>query len=829
MRKVAIGRNWIMAFLLAGVVAGCGREQTLSPAAPIVVSTVPANGATAVPVNTPISATFSEPMNATSINGTTFTLTGPGTVPVGGAVTYSGGTATFTPASILVNSTLYTGTITTGAKDPAGATLAANYVWTFMTAAAPAVISTVPTNGAAGVAVNTPVSATFSEAMDPTSITGATFTLTGPGSTPVAGSVTYAGTTATFTPTTVLAGNTLFMATITTGAKDPTGAALASNFVWSFTTGPIPVVLLTNPLNGAINVPLNQKITATFSVPMNALSVMAAGTFTLAVAHGAAVGGTVSYVAAANTATFTPAVNLLPSTQYTATIDTSAISAGGNALASNYVWSFTTGLIPDTTPPTVTITVPASAATDVPTNQIITATFSEAMDPATITASGTFTVAVAGVGGAAVRGTVTYLGSIATFTPLANLAASTQYTATITNAATDLADNALVAGAVPNPWSFTTGTAPDTTPPTITLTSPADGGTNVALNSAVNATFSEAMDPATILALGTYTLAVAGPDGASVAGTVTYDVATDIATFTPAANLTASTQYTATITTAATDLAGNALAGGAVPNPWTFTTGAAVGPTGPPLGTASTFGAFGGGAGITNQGLNTIINGDIGTTAVSTAVTGFNDAGPGCIYTETPLNVGVVNGTIYTAPPPPTVTCPTEGTATTFAIATQAASDALTAYNDLSPASLPGGTDPGAGQLGGLVLAPGIYKASGGSFLLTGSDLTLDAQGNTNAIWVFQSASSLTVGAPGAPRNIILINGAQASNVYWYVGSMATINAAGGGTMVGTIIASAGVTFSTAGNAAITTLNGRALALNASVTMVNTVINVPAP
>jgi hypothetical protein len=90
-------------------------------------------------------------------------------------------------------------------------------------------------------------------------------------------------------------------------------------------------------------------------------------------------------------------------------------------------------------------------------------------------------------------------------------------------------------------------------------------------------------------------------------------------------------------------------------------------------------------------------------------------------------------------------------------------------------------------------------------------------------------ASTLTVGGPGAPRSIILINGAQAKNVYWYVGSAATINAAGGGTMVGTIIASAGVSFSTAGNVDIVTLNGRAIGLNASVTLVNTVVNVPAP
>jgi Ice-binding-like len=85
------------------------------------------------------------------------------------------------------------------------------------------------------------------------------------------------------------------------------------------------------------------------------------------------------------------------------------------------------------------------------------------------------------------------------------------------------------------------------------------------------------------------------------------------------------------------------------------------------------------------------------------------------------------------------------------------------------------------------------------------------------------------VGGPGAPRQVILINGAQAKNVFWQVGSAATINPAGGGTMVGTIIASQGVTFSTTGIAAVTTLNGRALSLNASVTMVNTVINVPAP
>ncbi len=242
------------------------------------------------------------------------------------------------------------------------------------------------------------------------------------------------------------------------------------------------------------------------------------------------------------------------------------------------------------------------------------------------------------------------------------------------------------------------------------------------------------------------------------------------------------------------------------------------------LGAAAQFAAFGGGSGMTNQGILTVINGDIGTTGVSTTVTGFHDSNAD-IYTETPLNVGTVNGLIFTPPPSP-AGAGVGGTATTFEVATAVARDARIAYNSLSPASLPGGMDPGAGQLGGLTLAPGIYKAAGATFLLTGSDLTLDGQGHANATWVFQTAAGLTIGAPGFPRSIILINGAQAKNVFWYVGSAARIE--NRCNMVGTIIASSGVTISTAGESSTTTLDGRALGLDASVTMVNTVINVPA-
>ena len=244
------------------------------------------------------------------------------------------------------------------------------------------------------------------------------------------------------------------------------------------------------------------------------------------------------------------------------------------------------------------------------------------------------------------------------------------------------------------------------------------------------------------------------------------------------------------------------------------------------LGAAATFGVFGGGAGMTNQGIYTVINGNMGTTAASTLVTGFHDKG--AVYTQTPLNIGKVNRTIHTATAP--------AGSVPNVIAAAAALAAQNAFDNLSPAALPGGIDVsslggGAGQLGNRTLAPGVYKSAPGSFAIQGGDLYLDGRGDPNSVWVFQMASTLTVGGPGAafPQSVILVNGAQAKNVFWQVASAATINAAGGGTMVGTIIASSGASFSTAGNVEIVTLEGRALALHASVTMVNTHVNVPAP
>jgi len=571
------------------------------------------------------------------------------------------------------------------------------------------------------------------------------------------------------------------------------------------TTGLCPIVVSTVPVNGATAVALNTLISATFNEVIDSTT-LNSSTFYIKQGN-TNVAGSISYVGM--TAMFTPAANLLPNTVYTGTVTTGIKDKARNSPKANYVWTFTTGVAPDTIPPRVISTDPNNGDINVPVTKIISATFSKVMNPATIDST-TFTLRQ---GTTAVTGLVTYLGNTASFAPTTSLAFNTTYTATITTRAKDMAGNALVINYV---FSFTTGqSTADVTPPNVISTDPANAATGVALSKVIAATFSKAMNPSTINS-STFLLS---QGTTPVAGTVTYSGTT--ASFTPNANLLPNTIYTATITTGAKDVTGNALVANYT---WTFTT-AGTGTTfiPPPLGSVALFGAFGGSAGITNQGLNTVINnGSIGTTAASTLITGFHDGTTGDVYTETPLNRGLVTGRIYTAPPFP-------GTIMSAAIAAQGLADATVLYNSISPAGSPGGTDPGAGELGGLTLAPGTYKSASGTFKITNGDLTLDAQGNPNAVWKFQTAAGLTVGVagPAGARSVLLINGGLAKNVFWYVGSAAVINGAGGGIMSGNIISSAGVTFSTAGNAVQTVLNGRAISLNASVTMVNTTVNVP--
>jgi hypothetical protein len=732
----------------------------------------------------------------------------------------------------------------------------------------PAATTGTPANAATGVSISAPgITVTFNQPM--AALTGgASFVVTcaAPCVNP-AGTVALDSTnriaTYTLATGTSLAPLTPYTATVTGARSLATGLAMASPFTWTFTTGATPdttrpLVTATLPVAstpGPTGVPINSTVVAAFTENMNPATITAAGTFTLAcTAPCLAPAGTVSYVSGSRTAVFTPSAALALATTYTARIATAAMDTAGNALAGNqgalpaasdYVWTFTTGASGDTTRPGVTLTVPATSTpgpAGVPVNTAIVATFSENMNPATIAAAGTMTVTCTAPC-VAPAGAVSYSvgGRTAVFTPAAALAIATTYTARITTAARDLAGNALAGNQAALPaasdyvWTFTTAAAAPAANVSVLSTNPVASAPGVCPRATVNANFSVPsglrMDPATINA-ATFRVTGPAPGLASViAASVTLDAATGrVATFTPQSALIAGTVYTATVTggiNGVKDLAvpGNAMASNFT---WNFTAGAATGNclTPPALGSIAPFGTFGGTAGMTNTGILTVINGDIGTIATGTSsITGFHDAA-GDIYTESLANIGTVNGRIYSCTNSTTGPTSTGPNAVACTAATQARLDAQTAY--LALAALPSGANPG-GNLAGLTLAPGVYTAPAGSFLIEGGNLTLDAQGNANAVWVFQMATSLTVGGPGAaaPQSIILAGGAQARNVYWQVGTAATINAGGGGTMVGTILSQAGAAFSTFGNTSITRLDGRAISLGASVTLVNTVINVP--
>ena len=217
---------------------------------------------------------------------------------------------------------------------------------------APAVSSTVPADLAPGVAIDPNITAIFNKAMDPSTITTTTFTVTGPGLTPVEGTValTADGLTAVFTPTLLLTADITYTAKLTTEVKDLSGMALAAEIKWSFTTSVTPTlsptVVSTDPPDFATDVATDKLITATFSVAMDPATIVSptAKNFTVAAGPGLiSVGGTVTLSADAKTATFTPAAALAPNTQFLAKVTTGARDVSGNPMKSDKLWVFQTG------------------------------------------------------------------------------------------------------------------------------------------------------------------------------------------------------------------------------------------------------------------------------------------------------------------------------------------------------------------------------------------------------------------------------------------------------------------------------------------------------
>jgi len=236
-----------------------------------------------------------------------------------------------------------------------------------------------------------------------------------------------------------------------------------------------------------------------------------------------------------------------------ATADFAYDAAGNRTVAS---------LSPGSTAPSVVVVVPPAGATGVSPHATVVATFSRPVNPATVTTGPSGTFRLTGPGDTAVSGTVSVHDLEAVFVPGAPLQNSTIYTATVTTGVKDLGGRALIEQKV---WNFTSGTAPDLTPPTVLSTTPGDKATSVPAGSTVTALFSEALDPSTVTDASFLVLNAA----ATVWGSVAYHESTHSATFTPSGPLDPDVTYTAVLLASITDLSGNRMAAN---KEWNFTT-----------------------------------------------------------------------------------------------------------------------------------------------------------------------------------------------------------------------------------------------------------------
>lgn len=516
-----------------------------------VTSTSPSGGATGVGVNTVVTATFSDTMNGSTLTTDSFSLTGGGST-VSGSVSTSGNKATFTPSSNLAYNITYTATITTDARaaNASSSALASNYTWSFTTASPSD--TTAPVGG---VAINNNASYTATKDV--------TLNLSATDSGGVTGYYISTGSSApslsasgwiSISSTTNYTGNVAHTLSGGDGSKtvyafyrDAAGniSSAANDSIILDTT--LPSVVGTTPLSGTTSAAVDTVISAIFSETMD-ISTIGTSTFFLS---GGVTGTVTTNTGTVTTVSFKPSNNLAYNTSYTATVKKGASDLAGNSMASDYTWNFTTASsISDITAPTGGITINSDASYT--TTQDVTLNL---LATDNVGVNGYFLSTSA----AAPSATGTSWVSVA---PAASFAKDVSYTFSSGDGSKVIyAFYKDAAGNVSNAASDSI--ILDTTPPSVVGITPSGSATSVAVNTAVSAVFSEAMDVSTI---GTSTFFLSG----GVAGTITTSTGTvTVATCLPSKELAYNTTYTTTITTGTKDKAGNALPANVM---WSFTT-----------------------------------------------------------------------------------------------------------------------------------------------------------------------------------------------------------------------------------------------------------------
>jgi hypothetical protein len=585
---------------------------------PSVTSTTPAGGANFVARAGAVKAVFSRGMDPTTITTASYTLKGPDGVALAAKVAYDDTTktATLTPNARLAPVTTYTAQLSTTVKATDGVALPAAYSWSFTTAACPCSLFS-PTltpakqnistkDGRTGtgpwsyemgvkVKVDEPMQLTairfWKSSQETGTHTGTVWTSVGTKLT----TVTFTGESASGwqqqalpTPLVLQPGSVYIVSVNRNAVYEATTSGLATqvisgplrsvvdpkNGVYGASAGTFPTqsfsstnyfadvevvpdgdpgapgVVSSSPAAAATAVAITGKVTATFSRPVDPATVNGS-TVTLTAPDGSLVPATVSYDDTTSTATLTPSAPLGYAKTYAAHV-AGVRARDGMPMASAVDWTFTTADL-------LSQTLPPDGSSDVGVGVTPRAVFTKSLDPTTVTAT-TFTLSASD--GTSVPATVSYddASKTATLTPNAALAQGSTYTGRL-DASIKATDGTTFGRAYS--WSFSTTQPPLTT----TATSPAAAATGVQRDAKVTATFSRAIDPAT---LNGTTFTLKAPDGTAVAATTQYDSASLKATLSPSAALAPTTTYTAELTSGVKGVYGSPLVG----TSWTFTTGA---------------------------------------------------------------------------------------------------------------------------------------------------------------------------------------------------------------------------------------------------------------
>lgn len=327
------------------------------------------------------------------------------------------------------------------------------------------------------------------------------------------------------------------------------------------------------------------------------------------------------------------------------------------------------------------------------------------------------------------------------------------------------------------------------TTPTVVSTTPIAAALDVPRNTNIAVQFSEAMDPAT-LTTTSFTLTTGTP-AVAIAGTVVPSGTN--AVFWPSLQLTAGLVYTATVTTAAKSAEQVALA---APHSWSFTTGATLAP-----GMPVNLGTAGGFAILAKSGITTVVTsavtGDLGVSPIAgTALVGFSQTADATnVFSTSPQVTGRLFAADYAPPTPANLTTAVSNMETAFVDAAARAPDML---------------NLGAGTIGTITLAPGVYRW--GTGLLIPTSITLS--GSATSVWIFQVAGDLTV-APAV--NVTLAGGALAKNIFWQVSGQVTAGTTSH--LEGVILSQTSIILDTGAS-----INGRLLAQTAVTIRMSTVV-----